>query len=86
MGTLDSDLGPGAHFINILAREQLPFDVVTGGAFSEAGFISRRALLAGAHGVAIVLDDVDHREIPETRKVQGFVKSTLINGSVSEVA
>jgi len=62
-------IGRGLHGAHIHA-----VDLLAGNAVSRAaqGELSgrRRALQRGAHGVLVVLDDVDRRQTPELRHVK----------------
>ena len=42
--------------------------------------------MAGAHGVAVVFDDVDDGEAPECGEIEGLVEGTLVDGTIAEVA
>jgi hypothetical protein len=37
-----------------------------------------------AHAVFVVLDDVEHRQLPERRHVEGLVHLALIDGAIAE--
>ena len=39
----------------------------------------------GAHGVAVVLDDVDDRQLPESSHVEALVDLALVGGAVAEI-
>ena len=39
----------------------------------------------GAHGVAVVLDDVDDRQLPQLRHVEALVDLALVGGAVAEI-
>ena len=45
----------------------------------------RGALDRGAHRVAVVLDDVDHRQLPQLGHVEGLVDLALVGGPVAEI-
>src|SRR5882762_3849533 len=45
----------------------------------------RSALDRGAHAVAVVLDDVDHGELPEGGHVHGLVDLPLVGAAVAEI-
>src|SRR6185295_14033917 len=45
----------------------------------------RGALDAGTHAVLVVLDDVDDRQLPQRRHVEGLVHLALIDGTVAEI-
>src|SRR5437762_120820 len=44
----------------------------------------RGALYARAHGVLVVLDDVDNRELPQARHVEALIDLALIGRAVAE--
>src|SRR5690606_40527064 len=44
------------------------------------------AVEGGAHAVAVVLADVDHRQLPLARHVERLVEGALVAGGVTEVA
>jgi hypothetical protein len=39
----------------------------------------------GPHAVEVVLDDINHRELPQGGHVQGLVKDALVHGCVAEI-
>ena len=39
----------------------------------------------GAHGVVVVLDHEDDRQLPERRHVEGLVDLALVGGAVAEI-
>ena len=39
----------------------------------------------GAHGVLVVLDDVDHRQLPQLGHVEAFIDLALVGGAVAEI-
>ena len=45
----------------------------------------RGALDGGAHAVAVVLNDVDHRQLPQLGHVEGFVDLALVDGAVAAI-
>ena len=45
----------------------------------------RRARDRRSHRVAIVLDNVDHRQLPQLRHVEAFVDLPLVGGAVAEI-
>src|SRR3546814_1380742 len=51
----------------------------------ELGRLRRGALDRGAHAVLVVLDDVDHRQRPQRRHVEGLVDLALVERAVAEV-
>ena len=53
-------------------------------AFREIGFCGR-ARNRCTHGVAVVLDDVDHRQLPQRCHVEAFVDLPLIGSAVTEI-
>src|SRR4029079_14486966 len=48
-------------------------------------YFRRRARDRGAHGVTIVLDYVDHRQLPEFRHVETLIDLTLVSGAVAKI-
>src|SRR5215203_45153 len=67
------------HAIDLLAR-----DVERDAALGEVG-LRRGPAHRRAHGVAVVLDDVDHGELPKLRHVEAFVNLALVGGAIAEV-
>ena len=54
------------------------------------GFAMQLDLAAGAidlraHGVAVVLDDPDHRQIPDGAHIQRFVEITVVGGAIADI-
>src|SRR5258708_39981412 len=39
----------------------------------------------GANRETVVLDDVDHRELPQLRHIEAFVDLALVRGAVAEI-
>ena len=39
----------------------------------------------GAHGVLVVLDDIDHRQLPQLGHVEAFIDLALVGGAVAEI-
>ncbi len=39
----------------------------------------------GAHGVLVVLDDIDDRQLPQLGHVEGLVDLALVGGAVAEI-
>src|SRR5205085_9599835 len=59
-------------------------DVVSGAAAGEIGG-GRRTFHRGAHAVLVVLDDVEHRQIPQRRHVEGLIDLALVERAVAHV-
>ena len=53
-------------------------------ALREIG-LRRGAADRGAHGVSVVLDHVDDRQLPELRHVEALVDLALVGGAVAEI-
>jgi len=70
------------HGVEIVAVAGVPGHVVAGGALRERQ-AGRGALLARAHRVAVVLDDEDHRQVPERGEVERLVHGALVDGAVA---
>ena len=47
--------------------------------------LRRGPLDRGAHGVLVVFDDVDHRQLPQRGHVEGLVDLALVGGAVAEI-
>src|SRR5688500_12966883 len=86
MRAFDGGLGTFADHVDVFADKLVPGHAVSFSTLGEAACVGGGAFLAGAHGVAIVFDDVDHREIPKGGQVEGFVEATLIDGAIAKVA
>src|SRR5712692_4705136 len=67
------------HAVDLLAR-----DVERSPALGQVGG-RRRARDRRSHPVLIVLDDVDHRELPQLRHVEALVDLALIDGAVPQI-
>ncbi len=63
VGTVDGYLGLSADFVDVFSVYDVPCHVVGFCALCEAVFVGTGAFLAGSHGVAVVLDDVDDWDI-----------------------
>src|SRR6266540_5624492 len=48
--------------------------------------LGQRAVDGGAHGIAVVLAEIDYRQLPQRRQVQGLVELPLGHRAVAEVA
>ncbi|MEH2477686.1 hypothetical protein V1282_001043 [Nitrobacteraceae bacterium AZCC 2146] len=48
--------------------------------------LRRGARHRGAHGVAVVLDDVDHRKLPQLRHVEALIDLALVRRAIAEVS
>ncbi len=51
----------------------------------EKSVVAAARVDRGAHGIAVVLDDEDHRQLPELRHVEGFVDLALVGRAIAEV-
>ena len=64
-------------------------DLLAGNAERDAALreigLRRGALDRGAHGVAVVLDDVDDRQLPELGHVEALVDLALVGRAVAEI-
>ena len=74
----------GLHRAHIHAVDLLAGNVEGGAALGKIG-LRRRARHRRAHGVAVVLDDVDHRQLPQLRHVEALVDLALVGGAVAEI-
>ncbi len=83
VSALNSDLGSGADFVDVFSVELFPFDGEPRSAFGEAGWVGAGAAEAGAHGVPVILDDVDDGKVPERGEVEAFVEATLVDSTVA---
>ncbi len=67
-----------------------PVHVVAGDAVRGAALVEvlhrGRAVERRAHAVAVVLDDVDHGQVPERAHVQRLVEGAFVHGAVAEEA
>ena len=74
-----------AHGQQVHAVDVAAGDAVGGAALVEV--LDRgRAVEGGAHAVAVVLDDVDDRQVPQRAHVQRLVEGALVDGAVAEEA
>src|SRR5580693_1417634 len=67
------------HAVDLGAR-----NVERQAALREVG-LRRGAQYRGAHGIAVVLDDVDDRELPQLRHVEALIDLALIGRAVAEI-
>ena len=77
-------LGGLAHRQHVHAVDRLAGDAVGLAAAVQLG-ARRGALHRGAHAVLVVLDHVDHRQLPQGRHVEGLVDLALVDRAVAEV-
>ena len=54
-------------------------------AAAEKLILGRRAIDAGAHGVLVVLDHEDDRQLPQLGHVEGFIDLALVGRAVAEI-
>ena len=85
VGALDGVPSFGPDFIEVLTIDDVPIDVVALGAFGQTGFARGGTGQAGAHGILVVFDDVDHRDVPERSEVEGLVVDALVDCTIAEV-
>src|SRR5882757_1425667 len=71
--------GADIHAVDLGAR-----DVEGDAALGEIGLRGRTGH-RGAHGVAVVLDDIDHRQLPQLRHVEALIDLALVRGAVAEI-
>src|SRR6185503_6394693 len=71
--------GSDIHAVDLLAR-----NVEGGAALGKIGQ-GRGARHRRAHGVTVVLDHVDHRELPQLRHVEALVDLALVGRAVAEI-
>jgi hypothetical protein len=74
----------------LLDRENVhAVDLHAGNAVGLAALVEvgpgRRPLDAGAHAVLVVLDDVDHRQLPQRGHVEGLVDLALVDRAVAQI-
>src|SRR5262245_61995747 len=67
------------HAVGLLAR-----DVEGSAALGEVG-LRGRPRYRRAHGVAVVLDDIDDGQLPQLRHVEAFIDLALVGGAVAEI-
>jgi hypothetical protein len=80
----DGLLARGLDGQDVHAVHRLALDAVGRAAFPEIGGL-RRALHGGAHGVLVVLDHEDDRQVPELGHVVGLGHLALVRGAVAEI-
>src|SRR5262249_57323914 len=73
------------HGENVHAIDRLAGDPVGLGKAPDLG-LAERAVDRRPHGVAVVLTDEDHRQLPERRQIEGLVELSLRHGAVAEEA
>src|SRR5712671_6948452 len=71
--------GAHVHAVDLLAR-----NVERGAALGEIG-LRAGAAHRGAHGVAVVLDNIHDRQFPQLRHVEAFIHLPLVGGAVAEI-
>src|SRR5690606_29647521 len=85
LGASDCLGGFLANQVKVVSVGYIVVHIVTESPLGQ-GISGGGARLAGAHGVVIILDDIDDRELPESGQVECFVKRALVDGSVAEIA
>ncbi len=83
-GVLGGLQAGGAHGGNIHAVNLLSGNIEAHAAPVKVG-LGGRALDAGAHGVLVVLDHIDHRQGPEFGHVEAFIDLALVGRAVAEI-
>ena len=77
------ELGSGLHRPHVHAVDLEARNTEGDAALREIGF-GRRADDRRAHRVAIVLDHVDHRQLPQRRHVEALIDLALVGRAVAE--
>src|SRR5262249_10955953 len=72
--------GAHIHAVGLLARD-VEGRAALGEVDLRGGARDRRT-----HGVAVVLDDIDHGQLPQLRHVEAFVDLALVGGAVAEIS
>src|SRR5262249_23264575 len=70
--------------LHVHAVDFLAGNVERSAALPEMRFRAR-ALHTRAHGVLVVLDHVDDRELPEFGHIEGLVDLALVRGAIAEI-
>ena len=78
------DIGGRLHRAHIHAVDLQAGNAEGDAALREIG-LGRRARHGRAHRVAVVLDDVDDRQLPQRRHVEAFVDLALVGRAVAEI-
>src|SRR5580704_11460731 len=81
----DSGFARRLHRPHVHAVDLRSGNVERQAALGEIG-LRRGAQYRGAHGIAVVLDDVDHGELPQLRHVEALVDLALVGGAVAEIS
>src|SRR3984957_4418148 len=80
----DGGFGGRLHRTHVHAVDLSAGNVERQAALGEVG-LRRGAQDRGAHGIAVVLDDIDHGELPQLRHVEALVDLALVGGAVAEI-
>ena len=72
--------------LDVVGVDRVAGDPVGGPAADRQVDQAGMAVELGPHRHHVVLDDVDHRELPEAGHVEGLVERPLVHGAVAEVA
>src|SRR6201999_1019651 len=80
----DRLVGGGLDRAHVHAVDALARNAVGGPALRQVGG-GGGARQRRAHGVLVVLDDVDHGQAPELRHVEALVDLALVGGAVTEI-
>src|SRR5690606_27490908 len=81
---LNGAFGSVFHHANIHAVDLFAGDIEGQPALGEIGGC-RGTLNGGAHGVFVVFDHIDDRQVPELGHVEALVNLALVGGSVTEI-
>src|SRR6266481_4786309 len=74
----------GLHRADVHAVDLLAGDIEGDASLGKIG-LGGRARHRRAHGVTIVLDDEDHRELPQLRHIETLIDLSLIRRAVAEI-
>jgi hypothetical protein len=83
-GVLGGPLAGGADGVHVHAVDLFARNAEADAALEQLG-LGRGALDAGAHGVLVVLDHIDDRQLPQRGHVEHFVDLALVGRAVAEV-
>ena len=77
-------IGGGLHRAHVHAVDLLAGNVEGDAALGEI-LLGRRARHRSAHRIAVVLDHIDHRQLPQLSHVEAFVDLALVGRAVAEI-
>src|SRR6476659_10386703 len=84
VSTFEGGLRHRPHLINVLTISLFPIYAKSLRALRQTFVDNGRTVLARAHRILVVFDDVDDRKVEKGCHIEAFVKTALVNCAVPE--